>query len=281
LKTPALLLGAALAALAAASAIAATSAPPKPTAADWRAPDLANTMVIDTNKGRIVLELYPTIAPVSVARMEALARDHTYDGLNFFRVIEGFMDQTGDPMNTGEGGSSLPDIKAEFSFKTAPGFPVVTHPDNGGDAGFIGVMPVATQPAALAALTADGQVKGSVLFCPGVVGIARAESPDSGNSQFFLMRGTKLELDEKYTAVGRVIAGQDVVDDIKTGEPVEPPRDRMTKVQMLSDMAPADRPVVKVIDTRSAYFTALVKHEKTAKGADFTPCDLTVASTMK
>jgi peptidylprolyl isomerase len=281
LKTQALLLGAALAGLAAASAMAAQPAPPKPTAADWRSPDPANTMVIDTNKGRIVLELYPTIAPVSVARLEALTRDHIYDGLNFFRVIEGFMDQTGDPMNNGEGGSSLPDIKAEFHFKTAPGFPVVAHPDNGGDAGFIGVMPVVSQPAALAALTADGQVNASVLFCPGVVGIARAESPDSGNSQFFLMRGTKLELDEKYTALGRVIAGQDVVNDIKTGEPVEPPRDRMIKVQMLADMAPADRPVVKVIDTRSAYFAALAKHEKTARGEGFTPCDVTIASTIK
>jgi peptidylprolyl isomerase len=284
LKIRALFVGAALAAFAAASAIAATSPPPKapqPTAADWRAPDPANTMVIDTNKGRIVLELYPTIAPEAVARLETLTRNHTYDGLNFFRVIDGFMDQTGDPMNTGEGGSSLPDIKAEFRFKTAPGFPVVAHPDNGGDAGFMGVMPVVSQPAALAALTADGRVDASVLFCPGVVGIARASEPNSGNSQFFLMRGTKLELDEKYTALGRVIAGQDVVDAIKTGEPPEPPRDRMIKVQMLADMAPADRPVVKVIDTRSAYFTALAKHEKTAKGADFSPCDVTIASTGK
>ena len=289
MTTKVLLLGAALAAVAAASAIAATSPgskapqakPIQPTAADWRAADPAHTMVIDTNKGRIILELYPTIAPVSVARMEALARDHVYDGLTFFRVIDNFMDQTGDPMNTGEGGSALPNIKAEFHFKTAPGYPVVAHPESGGDAGFIGVMPVATQPAALAALTADGEVAGSALFCPGVIGIARAEDPDSGNSQFFLMRGTKLQLDGKYTALGRVISGQDVVDSIKLGEPVEAPRDRMVKVQMLADMAPADRPSVKVIDTRSAYFAALAKREKAAKGDDFTPCDITIASVVK
>jgi peptidylprolyl isomerase len=289
LKAKALVIGAALAALIAASAIAAPPPQPKPpepkplqpTAADWRPADPAHTMVIDTNKGRIVLELYPTLAPNSVARLEALAHNHFYDGLTFFRVIDGFMDQTGDPKNSGEGGSTLPDVKAEFMFKAAPGFPVIMHTDNGGDAGFVGVMPVTSQPAALAALTADGQVKGSVLFCPGVVGIARGESPDSNNSQFFLMRGMKLELDEKYNAAGRVIAGQDVVDAIKIGEPVEAPQDRMVKVQMLADMAPADRPVVKVIDTRSAYFGALAKREKAAKGADFTPCDLTIASTIK
>ena len=284
MKIKALLLGASLAAFAAVSVMAAQSPPAKalaPTGADWRAADAANTMVIDTNKGRIVLELYPTIAPNSVARLKALSHVHFYDGLTFFRVIDGFMDQTGDPKNTGEGGSSLPDVKGEFMFKAAPGFPVIMHTENGGDAGFIGVMPVTSQPAALAALTADGTVRGSVLFCPGVVGIARAESPDSNNSQFFLMRGMKLELDEKYTAAGRVIAGQDVVDAIKTGEPVEAPQDRMVKVQMLADMAPADRPAVRLIDTRSAYFAALVKREKLAKGADFTPCDVTVASTVK
>jgi len=277
LKT--LLIGAAIAALAVTQMGAA--APEKPSAADWRPLDEAHTVVIDTNKGRIVMELYPTIAPVSVARIEDLTRKHVYDGLTFFRVIDDFMAQTGDPKNTGEGGSDLPDIKAEFNFKTPAGFPVFAHPENGGDAGFIGVMPVVSQPAALAALTADGKVDASVLYCTGVIGIARAEAPDSGNSQFFLMRGMKLELDQKYTAVGRVVAGQDVVDAIKTGEPVDPPRDRMVKVQVMADMAPADRPNVKVIDTKSPWFAAYAKRENAAQGPDFTPCDLTIASTGK
>ncbi len=281
LKTKALFISAAFAAFAAASAIAAAPGQPAPTAADWRTPDPAHTMVIDTNKGRIVVELYPTIAPVSVARLETLTRSHTYDGLTFFRVVEDFMDQTGDPKNTGEGASSLPNIKAEFNFRAAPGFAVVSHPDNGGDAGFIGVVPVVSQPAALGALTADGRVNASSLFCPGVVGIARASDPDSGNSQFFLMRGTKLELDEKYTAVGRVIVGQDVVDAIKVGEPVAAPADRMVKVEMLSDMAPGQRPTIKVLDTKTAYFAALARKEKAAKGDEFTPCDLTIPSTIK
>jgi len=276
-----MMLGAAIALLAAGAVTAAPAPPPQPTAADWRSPDPAHTMVIDTNKGRIVLELYPLMAPISVNRLEVLTRNHTYDGLTFFRVIDDFMDQTGDPQNTGEGQSSLPDIKAEFVFKTAPGFPIVSHPANGGDAGFIGVMPVISQPAALGALTVDGRINASSLFCPGVVGIARASDPDSGNSQFFLMRGMKLELDEKYTAAGRVIAGQAVVNAIKTGEPVEAPRDRMVKVQMMSDMAPADRPVVKVLDTKTAYFAALAKRTKLAKGDDFTPCDIPIASTIK
>ena len=260
---------------------AAPAAAPQPAPGDWRAVDAANTMVIDTNKGRIVVELYPDIAPASVAQIEALTRRHVYDGLNFFRVIDGFMDQTGDPQNTGEGGSDMPNLKAEFEFKFMPGpnYPLSSHAPAGGDAVFDGVMPVLSQPVAMAALTADGKVTGQVLYCPGVVGIARAEDPNSGNSQFFLMRGVKLELDGRYTAIGRVVAGEDVVRSIKTGEPPEPPRDRMVKVQMLSDMA--DKPTVQVLDTRSAYFADLVARAKADKGDVYTPCDVDIPGVVK
>src|ERR1700761_8749180 len=95
----------------------------------WRDADAENTLVIDTNEGRIIVELYPQVAPQSVARIKQLARTHFYDGLTFFRVIDGFMDQTGDPKNTGEGGSVLPNLPAEFSFKMSPGaMVVVSHP---------------------------------------------------------------------------------------------------------------------------------------------------------
>ena len=130
-------------------------------------------------------------------------------------------------------------------------------------------------------LTADGKVSAIALYCTGVAGMARTDDPNTNNSQFFLMRGMKLSLDEKYNAFGRVVAGQGVVNTIKTGEPVDPPRDRMVKVQMLSDIPSAQRPDVKVIDTKSAYFTDLVARAKAAKGPGFTPCDVDIPSTVK
>lgn len=65
--------------------------------------------------GRVVIQLYPNIAPNTVKRVKELARSHFYDGVKFHRVIDGFMAQTGDPTATGQGGSKLPDLKAEFS----------------------------------------------------------------------------------------------------------------------------------------------------------------------
>ena len=65
--------------------------------------------------GRVTIQLYPEIAPAHVERIKALARQGFYNGVVFHRVIDGFMAQTGDPTGTGQGGSPLPDLKAEFN----------------------------------------------------------------------------------------------------------------------------------------------------------------------
>ena len=65
--------------------------------------------------GRVVIQLYPNVAPSHVERLKQLARAGFYDGVKFHRVIDGFMAQTGDPTATGQGGSQLPDLKAEFN----------------------------------------------------------------------------------------------------------------------------------------------------------------------
>lgn len=79
------------------------------------AADLENTLYLDLKDGRVVIELYPDVAPGHVARIKTLARQGFYNGIVFHRVIEGFMAQTGDPTGTGSGGSDLPDLKAEFN----------------------------------------------------------------------------------------------------------------------------------------------------------------------
>jgi peptidylprolyl isomerase len=132
--------------------------------------------------GTIVIDLLPDVAPQHVEQIVALANEGAYDGVVFHRVIEGFMAQTGDVefgkaggdlSQAGRGGSSRPDIPAEFS---------------------------------------------DVPFQRGVVGMARAASPDSANSQFFIMFADGDFLNGQYTVFGRVIEGMDVVDAIKRGD---------------------------------------------------------------
>ena len=78
------------------------------------AADLENTLYLDVPTGRVVIELLPNVAPVTVARIKELTRAHFYDGLKFHRVIDGFMAQTGDPRGDGTGGSGK-NLKAEFN----------------------------------------------------------------------------------------------------------------------------------------------------------------------
>ncbi|GHE50584.1 peptidyl-prolyl cis-trans isomerase [Camelimonas fluminis] len=77
--------------------------------------DKDNTLTLETTKGRVVIALRPDLAPLHVERIKTLAGQGFYDNVAFHRVIEGFMAQTGCPHGTGTGGSSLPDLKAEFS----------------------------------------------------------------------------------------------------------------------------------------------------------------------
>ncbi len=77
--------------------------------------DKENAILIKLKYGDVVIELFPEIAPKHVARVKELAREGFYDGVKFHRVIEGFMVQTGDPTGTGMGGSSKPNLQAEFN----------------------------------------------------------------------------------------------------------------------------------------------------------------------
>jgi peptidylprolyl isomerase len=77
--------------------------------------DPENTIYLDLTSGRVVIQMFPDLAPKAVERIKTLARQGFYDGTPFHRVIEGFMAQGGDPTGTGSGGSKLPDLPAEFT----------------------------------------------------------------------------------------------------------------------------------------------------------------------
>jgi peptidylprolyl isomerase len=77
--------------------------------------DPENTLLLETETGQVTIQLRPDLAPQHVARIKELAREGFYDGVVFHRVIPGFMAQGGCPNGTGMGGSSKPDLPAEFS----------------------------------------------------------------------------------------------------------------------------------------------------------------------
>ena len=90
------------------------------------------------------------------------------------------------------------------------------------------------------------------------------------------MRGEAAALDGKYTAFGRVIAGQDAVNKIKTGEPSPPPQDSMTSVSVLADLPAASRPKIRVIDPASPWFRAEAARQQAAKVIGAPVCDMPI-----
>ncbi len=255
-----------------------SDAAPAIAADDWRTAAPDNLLVIDTNKGRILVEMTPEAAPDHVARIRLLAKAGFYDGLPWHRVIDGFMAQTGDPLGTGEGQSWHPDLKAEFTFRRDAQTPfVAVAAPAGARIGFVQSLPVQTQPDAVMATTPDRKVHAWGLYCPGVAGMARDDAPDSANSQFFLMRHPYPALDKRYTVWGRVVSGLDVVRALKfspnpDGIVTDP--DRMTRVRVAGDLPEGERPSVRVLSTSSAPFRALVEDTRAARGADFSACDI-------
>lgn len=124
--------------------------------------------------GEITLELFPSVAPITVKNFLDLTNESFYDGLIFHRVIKGFMIQGGDPQGTGMGGSKN-NIKGEFK-------------QNG--------------------------VDNPLEHSRGVISMARAYNPNSASSQFFIMHKDASYLDGAYAAFGAVVEGIEVVDKI-------------------------------------------------------------------
>ena len=174
---------------------------PKPGAAvDWDQPGpYLQIAVAGESNGVITIDLAETIAPLHTAQIVALAQEGKYDNVVFHRVIEGFMAQTGDV----EFGKLGQDMR---------------------NAGM------------------GGSQRGNILaefsevpFDRGIVGMARSQSVDSANSQFFIMFDQGHFLNGQYTVYGRVVEGMEHVDAITRGEPPAEP-DRMISVKVAADV---------------------------------------------
>ena len=251
----------------------------------WRTVDPENLLVIDTKYGDIAIELYPEIAPKHVAQIKTLTKQGFYNDVVFHRVIDGFMNQTGDgTKGDGTGDSDLPDIEAEFSFRRGTDMPFTLVSAKKVGEGEIGVgfyksLPIASQPTSQAMFTKDNKVDAFAFHCKGVTSMARTSDPNSANSQFFLMRAQAEHLDTQYSIWGNTVMGFDLLEKPQVGTIGEVPGwipDRMNTVELASDMAESERPTVQVLRTDSPAFTNWLKTKKSADGTFPNLCDLQV-----
>ncbi len=250
----------------------------KPVYHDWVVADPENILVIDSDHGRLYVELHPEIAPKAVERIKLLARRGTYDGLKFWRVSEDFVVQTGDPGNVDGGKTELPNLKPEFTFRLTPAIPhtVYAHPQ-GISEGFIGALPYESISEDAKPKRDDGSLYAWSTYCSGVMGMGRDQDLDTANSEIFFMLKAYPGLDRNYTPVGRVLVGQGVLAGMPKGEPPPDP-DTMVKAQILADMK--DAPKIEVLNTQGAEFAKLVAKTRKMRGADFSVCDVDVPARL-
>lgn len=235
--------------------------------------DPENTLVIETTKGRIVIEMAPLLAPKSVERVKLLAREKVYDGLQVHRVIPGFVAQTGNPNNKDGGVSAHPDLPSEFNFRVPADAVKIAVERIDGFEGFVGSTPVVGVSAKERARAPNGLVRGWGAYCTGVVGMGRQADPNTANSEIFFMLDPARRLDHEYAAWGRVVAGMDVVRALAPGEPPASP-DLMTKVRVAADLPSAERPKVRVLNEQGPEFARRLAELTRSKGASFSVCDI-------
>ena len=142
-------------------------------------------MIMKLKNGDVKIELFDDVAPNHVKRVKTLADSGKYDGVAFHRVIDGFMAQTGDI----KFGNTKVDFNAQMVGTGGSEFPDLKAEFN------------------------------NIPHQRGVLSMARSQSPDSANSQFFICFDSHPHLDRNYTAFGRVVSGMEFIDKIKKGAP--------------------------------------------------------------
>lgn len=258
--------------------------------ADWREPDLENTLYIKTAHGTFVVEMMPEFAPKHVEQIKTLTRRKYYDNITFHRVVRNFMNQTGDPGGDGSGDSDLPDLTSEFTFRRSPsGMPVtlvsrrLTEVGEV-DTGFYKAMPVATKPSAQAFMTKDGKVEAWGLHCKSVTSMARGDAENTANSQFFLMRNEYNSLDLKYSIWGTTVWGREGLTKIKIGTVGKTPSfvpDELISMRVAADVPEEERIEVQVLRTDSDAFQVYVNSLKSKTGKAPNVCDVEVPTRLK
>lgn len=251
--------------------LALTSASSADTQADWRNVDPQNLVLIDTKYGQVAVELAPEFAPNHAARLRALIRARFYDGLSFYRVIDGFVAQGG----IGEGTASTKDhpveakslsqwpmLKAEFDrvSKPEPPFTPLGNADLfAPELGFEDGFPVARDAK---------EGREWLVQCPGTFAFARDNDPDTATTEFYVVIGeAPRRLDRDLTAFGRVLSGMQYLQKLERGDPDVDngvildlsKADKIIRVHIAADVPDAERPAYQVIRTVSKTFADFVE----------------------
>lgn len=268
------LAGAGCAARAPAPALAPAVQPPATTGeilaasapGEWRTLDPQQTLYLELDAGRVVIELAPTYAPAHAANIKALVAERYFDGLAILRVQDNFVVQWGDP-DAEDAVRARPVRQAQ---RTLPGeftrvwdvrLPFTRLPDPDGfapEAGFSDGFPVGRDPAGRTTWLAH---------CYGMLGVGRGNADDSGGgTELYVVIGhAPRQLDRNITVAGRVVAGMELLSALPRGPaPMgfhdDPARHTPIRaIRLAADVPESERLPLELLRTDSASFRALIE----------------------
>ena len=228
---------------------------------DWRAVDPENTLYVELQSGRVVIELAPAFAPAHVSNIKALAREHYYDNLAVLRVQDNYVVQWGDPdADKTNAARKIQNAKrtlpGEFDRLLDPILPFTRLADGdvyAQEVGFINGFPVARDPKSN---------RMWLVHCYGMVGAGRDVASDSGGgTELYVVIGqAPRHLDRNVTLVGRVLQGMELLSALPRGTGAlgfyEKPNERLPiqKIRVAADVPQAERTALEVLRTDAPLF---------------------------
>jgi peptidylprolyl isomerase len=227
---------------------------------DFRTPDPENTLYLELDTGRVVIELAPAFAPEHVANVKALARERYFDETAIVRVHENYVVQWADPDGKREIRSARRTLPAEFDRPAAGlGFAVLPDRDTyANEVGFSDGFPVARESATGAAW---------LVHCYAMLGAGRDNPPESGGgTELYVVIGhSPRHLDRNVTLLGRVLSGMERLTSLPRGTGAlgfyEQPTQRVPirSLRVAADVPAAERSELEVLRTDTATFASLVE----------------------
>ena len=228
------------------------------TADDWRTLDPENLLYIELERGDVIVALSPELAQHHTAQLKALAREGFYDGLSFYRVIDGFVAQGGDLFEKREVTTTDKTVAAEFDEPLTDAITFNPIKDQDGYAANVGY--VASLPAGV-----EGETIWH-LHCTGAMAMARGNEKDTGGTEFYITLQPQRYLDRNLTVFGRVVQGMEHLQALRRVAPAESEDgdlgETILSMKVGADIPADDRETLEILRSDTETFQAYAESRR-------------------